>query len=454
MTIQPNPRMWTLASWSVVTVSVLLLAPNTAAQAQAPGSLTITASTVVTGRPDVRSPFAMIGNLDDGDFVAGRTNSLDANGNFVSDTFVSFVWSAPTGMLVADRNIDPDPHVHVPTDVSTTGTCVGWAFFLGADNQQPFAFVPANGFTFLPTPRTAPGPPGSSTPFQGFAWGVSDDGLSAVGTVQVSPSNDVGTMATLWTFNPRGPRVNPTLNLLDTEDASSNAWEINQDGTVIVGDSGSDRANLAATRWVNGVQQQLDVVGTSSTARLTSADGSVAIGWSRLAGSNVLVKWDAFGTANVFTPPNGTRIEALHAITADGTAVAGVLSADDPTAFNFENWAPFVWSDGDGFVVIPEAGLEDDYDFSQAFDITDDGSMVVGQLREINGTAPSLGFIWTREGGQHIVNDLLAASELASPTMVSSAYAVSGDGLRVLGTGNQKVIATDTDAVIMDIVRN
>jgi len=451
------PRSMKLCVGMSLTALAPWLAPTTvAAQTPASPTLSVVGSTLVDGVPNAINPFAMIGNLDGVGVVAGRT-SFFHNGVLFPETHATFSWSETSGMLIADLTDEEyfDAQTHVPTDISPAGTVVGWAYFTDRVDQQPLALTPGYGFTFLPVPRTAGGPPGSRIPFQGFAYGVSDDGRVAVGTVQEGPFSDVPTLAASWTFSPRGPRLDWGLKLLDTSDVYSNARQVNADGSVIVGDSGPSREGLTATRWVNGSQQILANVGTTSTARLTSVDGSIAVGWATVNGANVLVTWDALGNASVFVPPVDTQIEKLNAITPDGSAVVGVLSAPDPAALNSENWAPFVWSTTDGFVVIPEAGLEDEYDRSQAFDVTDHGTMVVGQLKNGNptSTAPTLGFIWTRSAGLYVVNDLLADSDLTYPTVASSAYAVAGDGSRVLVTGDATTSSQDTNAVILDLIQ-
>jgi hypothetical protein len=173
-------------------------------------------------------------------------------------------------------------------------------------------------------------------------------------------------------------------------------------------------------------------------------------------GENVLVTWDDAGTATVATPPAGMRVETLHAITPDGSVVVGVLSQDDPGSPFQENWAPFLWSAADGFVVIPENGLEQYYDLSEAVDVSDDGSTVVGRLRpsiQGPGSPPPVGFIWTRTDGLLIINDLLHDSGLSSPTGIYSAFATSSDGLRVLGNGDPDGGSFDTNAVILQLAR-
>ena len=202
-------------------------------------------------------------------------------------------------------------------------------------------------------------------------------------------------MALRWDVRKSGQRLRLDDKRLSTADAWSDAWAVNADGSVIVGDSGPSDTELQATRWVNGTRQALEVVSTSSTARFTSSDGSTAAGLATIGSRKVLVFWDGNGSATVAEPPAGASIETIAAINPAGTAAVGALSVGG-------NRAPYLWTRSGGFTVIPENGREQDYDLSEALDVSDDGTVVVGALQASvvsNGDPAPRGFLWTRGPG-------------------------------------------------------
>jgi len=128
---------------------------------------------------------------------------------------------------------------------------------------------------------------------------------------------------------------------------------------------------------VNGTLQALrvdSISSTSSTARFSSRDGSVAIGLATTSKGSLLVRWDASGEAVTAVPPEGTSVDTSTAINPAGTAAVGSLSFRG-------NRAPYLWTLTGGFTVLPEDGRALDYDLSEALDVSDDGTVVVGTLQ-------------------------------------------------------------------------
>jgi uncharacterized membrane protein len=221
---------------------------------------------------------------------------------------------------------------------------------------------------------------------------------------------------------------------------------VSADGSVIVGDSGPSDTALQATRWVNGTRQTLQVVSTSSTARFTSSDGTVAVGLATVGSRNVLVRWNGNGAATVIDPSAGTSIETIAAINPAGTAAVGALSVSG-------NRAPYLWTLSGGFTVIPENGREQDYDLSEALDVSDDGTVVVGSLQATvvsNGDPAPRGFLWTAAGGLILVDDLLTDFGFANPS-IYQVSAISGNGRRILAAGSFPRANQDTTSLVMEL---
>lgn len=440
-----------LGSFAVLLVTLPLVAASSAAEpSAAPTAVTsITSATLITGTSAMFSPGTGVANLDAGDLVAGNTKwDPIGSGVVFNDTRVGFLWDPQGGSTVFAEpfGVYLTPNIVFPRAISPGRTVVGGDILRQQLRVLPFLWTPADGFNYLPTPCTSnqdrPGdvPSGSCS---GGAAAVSADGTTPVGTVFNSRTDPA--MAARWGVKAtkKGPRA--TLDLLPTRDAWSDANDVSADGSVIVGDSGSSSATLAATRWVNGSQSPLDPVGDSSSALFTSADGTLAIGTASVGGRTVLVRWAADGSATSFDPPEGTSIVEIKAINPSGTAAVGALAAAD-------NWAPFLWNETGGFTIIPELD-EPAYDRSEALDVSDDGTSVVGALQASvvsNGFPRAFGFLWSGRTGLVLITDLMVAFGQADADYFS-ATAISGDGLRVLAVGNAPGTEHDTHSVIVTL---
>lgn len=391
-------------------------------------------TTLITGRSDMLFPRTMVANLDAGNLVAGNTLwSINDDGVFYSETHVGFLWSPATGSMpfAISEDLYFNNNDHLPGDIADNGTVVGTDVFWLTFTFQPFRWTPQNGFEFLATP--GPG-------WLAAAITISADGSVIAGNARQGPFSTDPASAVRWV------NIHHAQLLDDGGALWSNAWDNSDDGSVIVGDFGPSDTQLSATRWIDGVQQTLDAIPnqTFSTAQLTSADGQIAIGYATVGGVNVLVQWGPDGAATSATPPAGMTIEVINAISDDGNAAVGAVSSAG-------NWAPFVWTAAGGFTIIPEAGRPDDYDISQAYDVSNDGSRVVGTLQSsvvFEGDPPQLGFVWMPEQGLALINDLLASSGFVDPDYWT-ATAISGDGRRLLATGNVDGTAHDTLSLLI-----
>lgn len=451
MTKRLNQKVWTLVGWSAALTSVMPLAlRNATAQT---GGLSVIDLTLVTGREDMVSASALIANMDAGDLVAGRTLwDHDGDGIVFAETRVGSFWSPAGGgqpFEVPDFEYW-EAQIHAPTDISFNGRVVGWRQFTLLFDLRPILFTPSHGFQDLPFP-----PPSTPSP-AGQAFAVSADGSIVAGRVRPDgPFSNVPTKATMWTLTQNGPNLNIDGAFLETGQVWSNAWDVSSDGTVIVGDSGPTAAALSAARWIDESPQPLELVGSASSARFTSADGSRAVGIATVDEQDVMVQWDAGGAALVVMPPGGAWVKNVNAVNSDATAAVGALAIEDPSTPFGENLAPFVWTQQDGLEVIPENGRPEDYDLSKALGISDDGNVVVGTFQSsviFEGDPPTLGFIWVRGTGVVLLNDLMTAAGFEDPDYWR-VDAISGDGLRLLATGNPPgQTVHDTNSAIIEMV--
>jgi len=401
---------------------------------------TVTGVRLIGGRVDTRFPAATNANLDAGDLVAGNTYwDNDGDGIFFIETRVGFLWSPAGGIRPFEESADVyfDRNRQFVSDISDGGVVVGTDLFLNSFAAKAFAWSASGGLQFLPLPGKR---------FTGSAAAVSADGLVVVGAIRPGLTSSDPSQASRWIT--KNPRARYRLQQLPTTDLWSNAWDASADGGVVVGDSGPTEAQLSAARWVDGFRTTLQAVGDASTARFASADGAIAIGWADVSGRRVLVRWGGDGSASVVEPPDGTTLDSISAVNPSASAVVGSVA----TAGNL---APFVWTESDGFVVLPELGFESYYDRSVAYDVSDDGNVVVGSLQasvQSPGDPGPVGFVWIRGEGLFSVNELFTASGL-DPWSVFDVRSVSGDGTRFLAAGNPARTANDTNSAIVTIAR-
>ena len=386
----------------------------------------------VLGNRDTLQPQARIANLDAGDLVAGIT-WWRFEGIFWVETYVGFLASPgqPTQVFEVPASLYFDDNIHLPSAISDGGVVVGTNLFFDSLASLPFRWSDAGGFEHLPL-----GAHGA-----GAATCVSADGALVGGSVQPTIFTDA--RAARW--------VDGSLQVLGPAGACSAVLAASRDGALLVGEHGPTAASVQATRWLAGVELGLAAVpgAGSSSARLVSDDGSVAVGRARVGGVDLLVRWTVDGSASVFTPPDGLSVQELTAISPDGAAVVGALT--DQVPFQADQ-VPFLWRAGHGFRLIGERGLAGEYDLSRATDVSDDGRLVVGQLTSSvisNGYPPSVAFLWSEESGtQDLEEQLIAAGQ--PPRGLYDALAISGDGRRILASGTERPSPQDTTEVILE----
>jgi probable HAF family extracellular repeat protein len=190
------------------------------------------------------------------------------------------------------------------------------------------------------------------------AFGVSGDGSVVVGH---SPSGETGVEAFMWTST-------DGIVGLGRANYVSTAWAASEDGSVIVGVSGSQ-----AFRWTeaDGIQG-LGALAGPSFARDVSADGSVIVGTSSQA-----FRWtELSGLVGLGTLP-GRAASAAEAVSSDGSVVAGYsYTGSGPRT-------PFIWHAAEGMrdleVVLSAVGLDlTGWGLGEARGLSADGRTIVG----------------------------------------------------------------------------
>lgn len=282
------------------------------------------------------------------------------------------------------------------TDVSADGlVLVGTGWGSSFNNYEAFRWTAATGMVGLGRL------PGHNVDSRAVA--VSRDGATVVGVSRHQPvvGGDIEYVPYRWTE----ATGLVALSLGEPGEASS-AW-VNganavTDGGVVVGN-----ARWRPVRWLaDGTRQALsDLNGFGSGV---SADGSVAVGEVVLgydgAGIGIVraFRWTEAGGLVLLKDGVGQEVQSnAYDVSDDGTVVVGqchISVATGPQACR--------WTEETGLVGL---GRLPGHALSVAQAVSGDGRLVAGQsCTPSNGGAPCWGFIWTKEGGLVHLGKLLA----------------------------------------------
>ncbi len=251
--------------------------------------------------------------------------------------------------------------------------------------------------------------PGSDERSQSWAWSVSADGSTVVGWNQLTETSGYEAFRWTWSEGMRG------LGKLPSEDPWSAAYGTSANGEVVVGMSRGASGYFQAYRWtaVDGMV----VIGNFS-GDACSADGSVVVGTyfdGELGESGGEVyRWTASEGQVGLGAVDGGRYSEGFDVSADGSVVVG--GANSPSGHE-----GFRWTADEGMVGL---GALDHVHLSQAFGVSADGSVVVGQVS--NEELIREAFRWTAEDGMVGLGALPGGDR-------STARAVSADGSIVVG---------------------
>jgi uncharacterized membrane protein len=401
-------------------------------------------------------------DLDHG-LGAGAT-TYDHGGFLWCETYAPYLWSEQDGtstLFQLQGDFNWERSVYIPRGMTPDGReVVGGVIFFDRGTNAPWMWTDNGGpVEYLELSEGYSG---------GYAVAVSNDGRLIAGTLRAGRAGV--SQAALWRDG--SPEILPSTQPWSA--VGSNPFDANvaytarrthpmtDDGSVVVGAAGAAYlVGCKATKWVNGLEQQLSTGGveTQSSVAVFVAESGVIFGYAVLTdGRVVLIRWDVDGHPEIFEPTNGLSVVNLSSIDSQGNAAGGALAqhfsciqqCDDPLC----DRKPFLWTRRGGFRILPENGLEETYNTSAVLDVSEDGRIAVGQLStcEIHpGSPPQLGFVWTAASGLVSVDDLMAAYGQPNPHYYL-ATDVSRDGNRVLVVGNPPLRdARDTADLTLDL---
>jgi probable HAF family extracellular repeat protein len=275
-----------------------------------------------------------------------------------------------------------------------------------------------------------------------FAYAANQDGTVVAGyAIIVPPYADIEIFR--WTAS-GGMQI---LGDIAGGATNSTARGISADGNIIVG-FGSSAASTAgcgicqeAFKWTadTGIVGLGDLPGGNldSRANAISGNGHVIVG----AGTSVLgttpTMWDDTGVHNLgYLPQGGFAAQGVcNAVNYDGSVIVGTSSSVNSTTEAFR-WTA---SGNGGGVMIGLGDLPGGPFQSQAWAVSDDGQIVVGQATTeggIFGAGQSTAFIWDEAHGIRDLKLVLMGAGLnISGWMLTSARAISADGVVIAGIG-------------------
>jgi uncharacterized membrane protein len=214
---------------------------------------------------------------------------------------------------------------------------------------------------------------------------------------------------------------------------------LSRDGSRIVGYSSAGQGGgLSAQSWIwsatTGTQAIPTFTGGSQyfVSSDTSGDGLTAVGYgSRGALGNNQEAWiwrDGQGTSVLPSPLNDSE---ARAVTPNGDMVVGrVLRSIDSQGFTVYGAA--VWRDR----VLDSLGTFGDFRGTTASSVSNNGSLLVGNLEASPTQSYSRSFVWTQATGMVLMEDYLQSFGIVLPAnkiIVGNAM-VSGDGRTFAGT--------------------
>ncbi|WP_145383366.1 hypothetical protein [Botrimarina mediterranea] len=172
-----------------------------------------------------------------------------------------------------------------------------------------------------------------------------------------------------------------------------------------------------------------------------SIDGGRVVGGSWSAGGAVqAIVWKEGLKHDLGGITVGAVTSEAYAVSDDGSTIVGTSSdilweSGSPRAQN-----PFVWDEEAGFRVLEDAsGRSMPFGFARG--VSAFGDYVVGQR---NTGIDTQGFLWTRENGEVLLDDLPGSRKFGA------AFAVSAYGNRIVGRGREVSGGNVSVAVIWD----
>ncbi|HEY3243003.1 MAG TPA: hypothetical protein VGM03_06585 [Phycisphaerae bacterium] len=239
-------------------------------------------------------------------------------------------------------------------------------------------------------------------------------------------------------------------------DNRSRATGVSDDGLVVVGTSFNyGTGHVEAFRWTPDGMQGLGCIPGApycySRASAVTSDGSVIVGVSSSPnGSLEAFRWTAAGMQGLgFLANPYLHVSEARAVSADGSVVVGWSWNIDNDLYGFPHPEAFRWTAADGMQTLGRGSCESqfpglfEYGTSDAYGVSGDGLVVVGN-DNYNGSACGFGpFIWDAAHGIRRLQDVLESDfglNLGGYT-VGWVSGISADGKTIVGSAHHPDVA-------------
>jgi probable HAF family extracellular repeat protein len=263
-----------------------------------------------------------------------------------------------------------------------------------------------------------------------FGYAVSSDGSTVVGVSGVA------------TFNAAFPRQAEAFRWTEATGmiglghlrggVTSVAYDVSENGSVIVGRSGSSPGQQAF-RWTqnSGMVGLGDLPGGAFTSEAygVSADGTITVGQGiSRSGYEAFRRRQGSAMVGLGDLPGGDFLSSASAVSDDGSVVVG----DGRSAEGDVGREAFRWTPSSGMAGL---GRPEGFEVSRANGVSADGSVVVGDAFSPGNEA----IIWDADHGMRLLRDALVNEfglgvSLAGWTLYS-ATGVSANGQVIVGYG-------------------
>jgi uncharacterized membrane protein len=296
--------------------------------------------------------FMGLGDLPGGDF-SSQPNDISADGSVIVGSSAAgagndtFRWTRETGIVGLGINVSA-------LRISGDGTTIIGNTSDSSDTQ-PFRWTQESGFEI--------GPPGIY-----IVRGISHDGTTIVGQTD-SPRHGARWVEGLGT------------EPLFTDLASTVAWDVSADGSVIVGNNLDSGVHVFV--WSNADGRTFLNVADASTTTLRISDNGKVVTGSSTAGA---WRWMAeTGTVYLGSLPDGKVSLVARAVSADGSIVAGNSELDLNESIQGLASRPMIWDAAHGSRYLFDV-LSQEYGLGPALD----GWRNVGHVRAISADGKTL----------------------------------------------------------------
>ena len=223
---------------------------------------------------------------------------------------------------------------------------------------------------------------------------------------------------------------------------ASNAIEsrgraVSANGSTVVGTSYRDPspAFSAGFRWTSGTGRVDE--GTSpeltrfNTFNAVSSDGSVVAGYGASGSNSHAMRYAGPGTYRDLGVVTGHNNSEAFGLSADGSIVVGQSTFYD-TRGNLLASSAFRWTESGGMQALTNT-------YSAAYGVSGDGNTVVGEIRDLSGINA---FRWTAASGLQVL------PRAAGTFQNATANAISADGSTIVGNSGNYAVMWRNGAVI------